>query len=178
MVGAGSLVVVGTGSSWVVVGMGFLGVVGAGSLVVVGDGLVVVGTAPLELVGVVSLAVVGIGLLGAVTAEALVVVSALGVGLAGTLDVGTESLADVFSELRVSLAEVVFSFALEEVCLFVSVDSLPSCPLPFSSTTGGSGLVSFLGVLFLLSFTREKITHLVIFNSFFSFSSDRKISFL
>jgi hypothetical protein len=51
-------------------------------------------------------------------AGALVIVSALGIGLAGPSGV------DVFSALCVSLAEIVFSFALVEVCLFVTVVSL------------------------------------------------------
>lgn len=117
--------------------------------------------------------------------------------------------ASFFSALRISLAEVVFSFLLAEVCLLVSelsfvstvvsllevkdasldvsglgarlglalagfaavvlgdegvglsgvgvsLDSALSSPLPASSTTGASGFGSFLGVFFLLSFTREK----------------------
>lgn len=145
----------------------------------------------------------------------LVIVSALGVDIAGTSGVGARPLVDVFSAVRVSLAEVVFSFALVEVCLFVvevslvstvvslltvegislvvselggrlglgsvgftvvilgvvvtllrcvvgmlgvgvSLKSPLSSPLPSSSITGGSGVGLFLGVLFFLSFTREK----------------------
>ena len=188
MVGAGSLVV----------GAGSLGVVGAGSLGVVGAG---------------SLVVV-VGFLGVVGVGDLVIVSALGVDVAGTSGVGARPLVDVFSAVRVSLAEVVLSFALVEVCLFVVEVSLVSTvvslltvegislvvselggrlglgsvgftvvalgvvvtllrcvvgmlgvgvslkslsgPLPSSSITGGSGVGLFLGVLFFLSFTREK----------------------
>lgn len=196
VVGAGSLGVVGSGSLGVVgagslgVGSGFWGVVGVGSLVVVTGFLVVVGAG--------SFVVVGTGFLVVVGAEFSEVV---GVG-----DVGATSLS---SALRISFAEVVFSFLLAEVCLFVAVVSFVSttvsvleaedasldvselgarlglalagfaavvlgdgvvglsgagvslgsplsCPLPASSTTGGSGLGSFLAGGFLLSFSREE----------------------
>ncbi|VCW96954.1 unnamed protein product, partial [Gulo gulo] len=70
--------------------------------------------------------VVGVGSLVVVGTGDLVVVSALGVDLTGALDVGTKSLAGVFSALRVSLVETVFSFVPLEVSFFVKEISLVS----------------------------------------------------
>lgn len=225
LVGMGGSVVVAGVEASEVVGTGVSGEVGVGSLGVVGAGpLVVVGTGFLGVVGVGALVVVGADFGGVVGA---VVVSASGVDLAEPSDVA------VFSALRVSLPEMVFSVALAEVCLLVTEVSLVStvvsflavevvslvvselggrlglefvvvtvvvvsevvvtlllwvvglpgvgvslaspvsCPLPSSSTTAGSGVGFFLGVCFLLLFTKEKNTSFIFFSLIVT-----KISFL
>lgn len=84
---------------------------------------------------------VGTGSLVVVTGFLVVV----GAEFLGVVDVGSTSLADVFSALRVSLAEVVFSFLLAEDCLFVSVVSFVSTVVSLLEVEDASLEVSELG---------------------------------